>query len=258
MKRKRALSVTDVLNYNPKVMEFEGRWEASFGKPEMRGCWIIWGNSGNGKTRFALRLCKYLARFGRVAYDSLEEGLSLSIKESMKSEGMSEVSRRFILLDKEPVITAKYTSTRFKKQVIEYLTGFMKDEYTSRVITSAVTLIEKTNRKRSKEITCLVDRLERRKSPDIIVIDSLQYSGLNKDTAKDLTAQFPNKLFIFISHAEGQNPAGKTAKAVRFDADLKLRIEGYKIPYPVSRFKSEGIQPFTTWEQGAEQYWGKL
>jgi len=206
MRNKRAISVTDILKYKPKVMGFEGRWLDSFGTPEMSGCWLIWGNSGNGKTRFALQLCKYLTQFGRVAYNSVEEGLSFSMKIAIQDVGMADVARRFILLDKEPV-------------------------------------------------EGMIQRLDRRKSPDIVVMDSLQYSGLNKDTAKELTTRFRDKLFIFISHAEGQSPAGRTAKAVRFDANLKLRVEGYRIPAPVSRFKVGRCEPFTIWEEGAAEYW---
>jgi len=256
MKIKRAISVTDILNYKPKAMNFEGRWFDSFGTPEMTGCWLIWGNSGNGKTRFTLQLCKYLTQFGRVAYNSLEEGLSLSMKMAIRETGMSGVARRFVLLDKEPITSDTFTSEKFIEQVKAFLTGFVKDDFTSGIIAKIIKLIDGKKRKKSKEITCLIDRLERRKSPDIIVIDSLQYSGLNKDTAKELTKQFPQKLFIFISHAEGQNPSGRTAKAVRFDANLKLRIEGYKIPEPISRFKEGKCKEFVIWDEGAMEYWG--
>jgi hypothetical protein len=257
MKAKRAISVNDILNYNPKVMNFEGRWFDSFGTPEMSGCWLIWGNSGNGKTRFALQLCKYLTKFGRVAYDSLEEGLSFSMKMAVEETGMKGAARRFVLLDREPVINNTFISEKFIAQVKAFLTGLVRDDSTSGIIAKVVRMIEGKSRKKPKEITCLIDRLERHKSPDIIVIDSLQYSGLNKDTAKELTMQFPQKLFIFVSHAEGQNPAGRTAKAVRFDANLKLRVEGYKIPAPVSRFKVGKCKEFVIWDEAAVEYWGE-
>ncbi|MCL2040871.1 MAG: hypothetical protein FWG84_02370 [Bacteroidales bacterium] len=185
MKHRRGITVKDILNYKPGVMAFEGKWFDSFGTPERTGCWLIWGSSGNGKTYFALQLCKYLAQFGKVAYNSLEEGLSFSFQKAVKSVGMSDVSHNFILLDKEPVGT-------------------------------------------------LSDRLKKQRSPDIIIIDSLQYSGLNKDTAKTLTDSFPHKLFIFISHADGKNPAGRTAKAVKFHASVKLHVEGYMVQYPIT------------------------
>jgi hypothetical protein len=208
VKAKRAISVSEILSYKPKVMNFEGRWFDSFGTPEMTGCWLIWGNSGNGKTRFTLQLCKYLTQFGRVAYNSLEEGLSYSMKLAIMETGMIHSSRRFVLLDKEPV-------------------------------------------------PGLISRLEKRKSPDIVVIDSLQYSGLDKLSAKKLTLDFPKKLFIFVSHADGKNPLGRTANSIKFDANLKLRVEGYKIPAPISRFKKERCAGFVIWEEGANEYWGE-
>ncbi|MDR0295171.1 MAG: hypothetical protein LBH91_03135 [Prevotellaceae bacterium] len=202
--QNRAKSVADIIRYNPNVMEFTGEWYDSFGTPELGGCWLVWGNPGNGKTRFVLQLCKYLANFGRVAYNSLEEGLSLSFQNAIKAIGMQGVERRFVLLDKEPV-----------------------DE--------------------------LLIRLRAQKSPDVVVIDSVQYSGLNKDTAKALVDEFPRKLFIFISHADGKNPAGRTANAIRFHAGVKVWIEAYRVPLPVSRFKEGACAPFTIWEAGARQ-----
>ena len=200
---KKAISVTNLLRYNPRTMDFKGKWFDSFGCPELGGCWLVWGASGNGKTRFALQLAKYMSNFGRVVYDSLEEGLSLSFKRAVIESGIVSVKNRFTMLDKEPV----------------------------------------------EELT---KRLEARRSADIVIIDSLQYSGLNKDTAKKLVDSHRGKLFVFVSHAEGTNPSGRTAKAVRFHADVKLRIEGFTIPNPVSRFKEGICLPFVIWEEGAK------
>lgn len=83
-------------------MEFEGEWKAAFGKPDVATSILIWGGSSSGKTSLALQLAKYLTRFGRVAYDSLEEGVSFTIQNAMRAHKMSEVGGRFILLDREP------------------------------------------------------------------------------------------------------------------------------------------------------------
>lgn len=88
--------------------------------------WLIWGDSGSGKTTFTLQLCKYLAGFGRVAYDSLEQGLSLSLQRAWERVDMAEAGSNIILLNKE-------------------------------------------------ELPELRARLSKRKSPEIVVIDSLQY-----------------------------------------------------------------------------------
>jgi hypothetical protein len=205
-KKNKAKSVAEILQYKPKALPFTGAWFDSFGTPELSGCWLIWGNSGNGKTRFTLQLCKYLAQFGRVAYNSLEEGLSLSFQTAIRAVGMQDVARRFVMLDKEPV----------------------------------------------KELD---QRLRAQRSPDVVVVDSVQYSGLNKDTAKELVDAFPRKLFIFVSHADGKHPSGRTAAAIRYHASVKLWVEGYRIPAPVSRFKEGECAPFTIWEEGAERYW---
>lgn len=203
----RAVSVSELVARKYKVLPFTGAWLESFGEPERSGSWIIWGNSGNGKTRFALQLAKYLAQFEKVAYNSLEEGVSLSLKKAVIETGLLEVKNRFVILDKEPI-----------------------EE--------------------------LEKRLEKHKSPNIIFIDSLQYTGFTKMKYKEFTNKFHNKLFIFISHAEGKNPEGRLGKAVRFDAHLKLRVEGYKIPAPEGRYG--GKEPFIIWPEGAAEYWGEI
>lgn len=202
-KIRRAISVDEIIKKNFIEMAFDGEFKESFGTPERSGIWIIWGNSGNGKTRFSMQLAKYLTKFGRVAYNTLEEGARKSMQLAVVETNMREVSKHFIILDREPIMELK-------------------------------------------------ERLRKRKSPDIIIIDSYQYTGLTKREYVELKEEFGNKLFIFISHAEGKNPEGRTAKFVRYDADVKIRVEGYKA-FPVSRYG--GGEPYTIWHEGAEQYY---
>ena len=197
---KRALSIKDIRAYKPTVMEFDGRWLDSIGKPELTGSWIIWGGSANGKTRFALQLAKYLGRFGKVAYDSLEEGLSLSMQKAIGDVGMADNKRSFVLLDKESVAE-------------------------------------------------LEERLEKQRSAQII--DSLQYTGLTYADYKRLRDRFRHKLFIFVSHASGREPKGEVGKSVKYDAFVKIYVEGY-VAYPQSRYG--GGSPFVIWEDGARKY----
>lgn len=205
MSFKRALSVKNVLEYSPEVLDFKGAWKDSIGLPELTGSWIIWGNSAQGKTRYALQLAKYLSEFRRVAYDSIEEGLSLSMQHAIIETGMSEASRRFIFLDKESIQDLR-------------------------------------KRLRSKTKNC----------PEVIIIDSLQYSGLKYNEYKSLRDEFNNKLFIFISHAEGKEPKGAVARSVRYDAFVKIYVEGYKA-FIQSRYG--GGKDYEIWEEGANQYW---
>jgi hypothetical protein len=100
---KQAYSVQKVLDTTFKTVEFDGEWLAAVGSPELTGAWCIGGMPKNGKTGFALKMAKYLTKFGRVAYNSVEEGLTLSIQVAMKRAGMDEVGGKLVLLDREPV-----------------------------------------------------------------------------------------------------------------------------------------------------------
>lgn len=95
-------------------------------------------------------------------------------------------------------------------------------------------------------------RLRNRKAPRVVFIDSFQYLGLNKKQYIQLKQEFPDKLFIFISHAEGKQPEGKVAKFARYDADVKLFAEGYKF-FITSRFG--GSKPVVISKELSDKYW---
>ena len=196
-----------------ETAEFTGAYLASLGRPELRGAWIIWGNSGSGKTTFTLMLCKYLAGFRRVAYNSLEQGLSLSLQKAWERVNMAEAGSNIILLNKE-------------------------------------------------ELPELRTRLSKRKSPEIIVIDSLQYlDSFTWKHFKTLKKDFPDKLFIFISQVDkAGNLADKIAVRIRFDADIKIKVEGFKA-FVTTRYENpdqgEGGADFIIWEKGAADYWAQ-
>lgn len=204
MTTKRAYSVRNVMDAKFRTLPFDGEWLSAVGEPELTGSWMIYGAPKNGKTTFAMMLAKYLTRFGRVAYDSVEEGLSQTVKMAMERVGMDEVGRRLILLDKED--TAE-----------------------------------------------LADRLSRRKSPDIVIIDSVQFLGLRFAEYKRMKQQFPTKLFVYVSHIDGHQPEGCTAKGIWRDANAYFKVEGYRA-FPVSRYG--GGDPIDVWPERAAEYWG--
>ena len=90
MAHGRALTIQNLIDYKPKTMGFTGTWLNMLGDPEPFGSWIIYGGSGQGKTRFTLQLTKYLMSFNgiRVAYDSLEEGVSETYKRAIIDTGV--------------------------------------------------------------------------------------------------------------------------------------------------------------------------
>lgn len=206
MAKRRAVSPRELINTNFENMNFTGEWKELFGRPQMGGCWLIWGDSSNGKTTFTLRLAGYLCRFARVAYNSIEEGVSMSLQEAIIREKLIDVQGSLVILHKESA-----------------------DE--------------------------LIARLEKRKSPGVIIIDSIQYADLNRRTAKMLIDRFPHKLFIFVSHAAGKLPDGRTANALRYHADVKIRIEGFRA-FINSRYGGDTNAYYTIYEKGASSYWG--
>lgn len=131
----RAISNRNVLNARFDTAPFDGEFLASFGRPELRGSWTVWGGSGSGKTTFVLALCKYLAQFCRVAYDSLEQGLSLSFQHQWKRAAMHEAGRAVVLLEKEGIADLKERLRRRgapRVVVIDSLmclVGFTRREY---------------------------------------------------------------------------------------------------------------------------------
>lgn len=206
----RAISNMNVLTARFETAAFEGAFLASFGRPELRGAWIIYGGSGSGKTTFVMQVCKYLTRFRRVAYDSLEQGLSLSLQKAWERVDMAEAGSRIILLNKEQ----------------------LKD---------------------------LAARLKKKHSPDVVVIDSVHYlRRFNMDQYQKLREEFPDKLFVFVSHEKGDQPKGTMAQNIRYDSDIKIRVKGYKA-FITTRFEvpelGEGGADFVIWEKGAAEYW---
>jgi len=94
----------------------------------------------------------------------------------------------------------------------------------------------------------LVHRLKRKKSPKIVIINSVQHMRLTYEQWKELRAMFRKKCFILISHADGATPSGAAAKEIRYDVDIKVHVENY-VAYPVSRYG--GNTPYVIWPDKA-------
>lgn len=200
----RAYSIDNVIAKTFNTLDFTGHWLESVGKPELTGAWFIFGPPKNGKTSFAMKAIKYLSNFKRVAYNSIEEGVSLSIQMAMQRENMQEVGSRVILLDKEPIPE-------------------------------------------------LIKRLAKHKSPDVVVIDSIQFAELKFSEYKALKSRFPTKLFIYISHVEGKLPEGNVARRIWRDSNVYFRVEGFR-SFPVSRYG--GGEYMNVNDELAANYWG--
>lgn len=100
----------------------------------------------------------------------------------------------------------------------------------------------------------LEKRLKMRRSADIVIIDSLEYTDFRdiREVVR-FTRQFPGKLFVFIDQADGKKPASKLGHDVLHFANQKIWVEGYRA---ISRGRSFGeLGYYTIWEKGAQEYW---
>lgn len=104
-----------------------------------------------------------------------------------------------------------------------------------------------------EDMDTLKARLRRHKSYNIIVVDSLQYTHMSYREYITLKEAYPNKLFIFVSHARGKNPKGDAAESVMYDAALKIWVEGGKA-FSKGRFIGETGE-YVAYPKLAEVYW---
>ena len=106
----------------------------------------------------------------------------------------------------------------------------------------------------SASVEELDERLSRPKSPEFVVIDSFQYLQISYRRYIAFKESHRNKLIILVSHADGKQPAGRAAKSVKYDASLKIWVEGYKA---FSKGRVIGLTgEAVIWEKGAAEYWG--
>jgi len=99
----RAIGITEFIGKSFDTYDFEGEWFESLGAPEKNFLMIIYGDSGNGKTEFAIKLTKYLASFTRVLYCSYEQGISKSLQDAILRNEMDEVNGQVLFTSGEPL-----------------------------------------------------------------------------------------------------------------------------------------------------------
>lgn len=201
-------------------MPFTGKWLDSFGEPPVSGCWIIYGTSGGGKTSFALQLAKYLTNFAKVLYWTREQGNSKTFQKSWNRQKMSECGNKIVVADEE-------------------------------------TAIEE-----------IISKMNQRKGCGVLITDSLTTlrSYVETENNEQVVKQFnvvayerfrrrmKNKLLIWISHEKAGLPDTKTGDYIMKLADLKMRVEGFKV-FTNSR-AGDKMKDFIVWEKGANEYMG--
>ncbi|OWP76864.1 hypothetical protein [Flavobacterium oreochromis] len=92
----------------------------------------------------------------------------------------------------------------------------------------------------------LLQRLKRRASAKIVVIDSQDYSELTTKQYKLLVKLFPKKSFIVVSWAKNEKPKNQAARDIEYMSCIKVYVKNYKA-YPRSRFG--GNKPLVIWDK---------
>ncbi|MEG1926406.1 MAG: ATP-binding protein [Ruthenibacterium sp.] len=208
----RALSIGNIEDMNHKVIPFYGAWKEAFDQPEKKGCWLIYGKSGHGKTRFCMALAKQFDEMGyKVSYLSLEEGGALNFKKAMRAA------------------------------------GWKRNEHHIGIIAECT-------------VPELDDYLSKRRSPDVIFIDTIQcWEDTFGATSKEviyLRRKYSDKIFVYISHVKenGRDVDGSMAYDVKRDAFLRIQVEGFRA---IQRGRSAAGPKgyYTVWEEGAAKYY---
>lgn len=83
---KNVISLRDLQKARFKTLQFTGNWKELMGTPEERFSVMIYGQSGQGKSTFAINFAEYLSNnFGTVLFNSAEEGISLTLQDKLKN-----------------------------------------------------------------------------------------------------------------------------------------------------------------------------
>ena len=89
----KTITAAKFLRKKYKRIALGGAFAASFGQPERGASWLVYGESGSGKTEFMVQLAKEMAHHGRVLYVSSEQGDSSSLQMVFKRNEIAATRR---------------------------------------------------------------------------------------------------------------------------------------------------------------------
>lgn len=100
---RKAYSPNDISRLRSRLLPWGEKWSSVFGYPSITETWFICGHSASGKSSFVMQLGKELCRFGRVLYESYEEGVRPSFRRRIGYLKMDEVQGSFrVVTDDSP------------------------------------------------------------------------------------------------------------------------------------------------------------
>lgn len=115
----RAYTYADAERTKYEEFDFQGEWLSHIGKPAKKGVWFVYGQSGQGKTSYSLKLAKYFTQFGRVLYNTLEQGNSKAFKMAMDRVNMGAVGSKFTFVSESyDALTERLKRKRMPRIII--------------------------------------------------------------------------------------------------------------------------------------------
>ena len=194
MAKTKTLNVKTFLKKKFELLPFSGLWQKSFGNPCKQFSMMIYGPSGEGKTTLAMQIGKELTNYGKVAYNSIEQGDSHTLQMIVEQNHIDMVSNKFQIIAGE-------------------------------------------------NLAELSVRLRKQRSPDFVIMDSIQYLNATKEEYFAFKKEFyPKKGIIYISHVEGKDldsVKGALAKSIWYDVDIQVPVKGFK-GFPKKRLNGGG------------------
>lgn len=218
----KALGVKQFHQMKHKLLEIlDSAFAKVLGKVPTAFILVIYGYSGNGKTEFTLKLAKTLALIKKkVGWISYEQRHGYDLQLACKRNKMEEVNKSFILIDP---IANKDDNKTFLEDIDDYLCN------------------PKTGR-------------IKRNAPDVIVIDSVDYTGWSWKDYAYLKEKYGNRIiFILIAHS---SPTGRLFKdicrRILFDGGAGIFVSNY-IAHRTEKNRFGGTEDYVIWEEEARK-----
>lgn len=196
-----------------KFLPIPRDWEGTLGKVPERFIAVVYGFSGNGKTEFVVRLTKMLAQLGQKV-------AWLSYEQRHGSDFQLATTRNQM----EEVNGYFFP--------IDPIAGVPDDR----------SLIDD-----------LDDYLRKRSSADVIVFDSIDYTGFSWEDYVMLKNRYgKRKTFIFIAHATKSGRLKKSiSERIIFDGGMGIFVTHY-IAHPIKN-RYGGFTPYVVYEEKARE-----
>lgn len=156
--------------------------------------------------------------------------------------------------------------TTYALQMMKYLSGFEKVFYNSveeGMRASFIRSLKLNNIKsikgkyvfQSEFYDDMWKRLDRKRQPKIVFVDSVQYCfrGKRDQHYWDLVEKFNDTLFVFVSQMSKGAPKGAVADAIMWDTQAIIKIQDFKAYIEKTRCGGDETTPYIINQQKAEE-----